>query len=441
MDAEEGERKHNTGTDGERDIHILGRSLAAIRRSPNSALVVATLGLFMDMFTYSIVIPILPIYLDSAIGISSEFLLGLLYSAYACALLLSSPFVGIVCEKLGTKRTMIIGFCSLMLSTLLFSLGNHYAVLLVARILQGVSGAAVWIASLTMLADVFTHDLATKIGIAFSANSAGLIFGPFLGGVMFNALGYHLTFIITALFVGFDAVLRILLISDTWLREQKKMKLQEQQQSRVEPNKTSKTFSLKRFLTDGKVILLLVATAVGGYSFTFFEAIYPRWLYEKMDFTTEQAGLAFLVWGGTYAIATFLLGMVVDRVGALFVIVVGFLMTGAVFCAVPFALTTASIYGAMSGCGIATAILLIAPASEIVTHVNAHGGTSYAMGFSFATNAYCLGMFISPLISSALAGEIGFPWTVWMNGALIFLFGIFFFLAQKIFDCREGQPN
>lgn len=127
------------------------------------------IGLFTDLFLYGLVVPILPFILQERVHLPDDriqsHVSGLL-AAYAGASVLSSPPAGVLADRLPTRQLpFLVGLTALLLATLLLFLGQNVAVLTVARILQGISGAVVWTIGFALLLDtVGPGNLGKTIG-------------------------------------------------------------------------------------------------------------------------------------------------------------------------------------------------------------------------------------------------------------------------------------
>ncbi|KAL8744925.1 MAG: hypothetical protein Q9190_002877 [Brigantiaea leucoxantha] len=97
-------------------------------------------------------------------------------------------------------------------STVMYFLGRHIAVLIVARALQGVSAAIVWVSGLALLAASFSDDKAgAAIGMTSVGISAGELSGPIIGGLLYDQVGHFAVFAVAMSVVGLDVVLRLLM--------------------------------------------------------------------------------------------------------------------------------------------------------------------------------------------------------------------------------------
>jgi MFS family permease len=87
----------------------------------------------------------------------------------------------------GTSRRLpfVLGLLALGGSTVMFWFARDGASLVIARVLQGLSGAAVWTVGLALVVDTVGKD---RTGLAMSfvsvSTTVGLVSGPFLGGIM-----------------------------------------------------------------------------------------------------------------------------------------------------------------------------------------------------------------------------------------------------------------
>ena len=127
------------------------------------------IGLFTDLFLYGLVVPILPFILRDRIGIpvaeTQSHVSGLL-AAYAGASVLFSPVAGVIADKLSARQLpFLVGLVALLAATLMLFLGQNMPVLVIARVLQGISAAVVWTIGLALVLDtVGPGNLGKTIG-------------------------------------------------------------------------------------------------------------------------------------------------------------------------------------------------------------------------------------------------------------------------------------
>lgn len=95
----------------------------------------------------------------------------------------------------------------------MFCLGTTIPVLVIGRTLQGASAAVVWTVALALLADTVKKEESAKaIGYVSVAMTLGVLFGPMIGGIVYERSGYFPVFGVTFGVIGFDIILRLLLV-------------------------------------------------------------------------------------------------------------------------------------------------------------------------------------------------------------------------------------
>ena len=137
----------------------------------NTFFIVGTvgIGLFTDLFLYGLVVPILPSILRDKVGESPEYIqkdVSALLTVYAAASVITSPFAGILADRMSSRQVpFLAGLVALLSATVLLFVGTTLPVLAVARILQGVSAAFVWTIGLALcLETVGAENLGKTIG-------------------------------------------------------------------------------------------------------------------------------------------------------------------------------------------------------------------------------------------------------------------------------------
>lgn len=137
----------------------------------NTLFIVATvgIGLFTDLFLYALVVPILPSILKDKVGVPDKDIQGDvsgLLAAYAAASVITSPFAGVIADRMSSRRApFLVGLLALLLATVMLFVGSTLPVLTIARILQGVSSAFVWTVGLALcLETVGPKNLGKTIG-------------------------------------------------------------------------------------------------------------------------------------------------------------------------------------------------------------------------------------------------------------------------------------
>lgn len=180
-------------------------------------IVTVGIGLFSDLFLYGIVVPVMPFMLRDRLGIDESAIqteTSRQLAAYAGSTVLFAVPVGLAADKLGSRKLpFVVGIVTLLASTAMLCAGTTLAVLLAARLLQGVSVAIVWAVGFATLQDlVGTSELGRVTGSIFSVVSVGELAAPALGGWLYDTGGMRAVFALCATVLLVDLTMRLLML-------------------------------------------------------------------------------------------------------------------------------------------------------------------------------------------------------------------------------------
>ncbi|KAF2083716.1 MFS general substrate transporter [Saccharata proteae CBS 121410] len=175
------------------------------------------MGMFVDMILYGLIVPVVPFMLEDRIHVPPDQVQGYVSSLLAfyagASVVCSLPFGWLADRYGGRQLPFLLGLAALASATVLLAVGQSIAVLAVARALQGMSGAVVWVVGLALLLEtVGPEKLGTVIGTIYSFMSVGTLLAPVLGGVLYRHTGFTGVFGLAIVFVAIDFILRVLVI-------------------------------------------------------------------------------------------------------------------------------------------------------------------------------------------------------------------------------------
>jgi MFS family permease len=184
-----------------------GGFLRAVRRSPRllSMLVVA----FVQMFGIGLLAPILAIYAHEVVRLSDQ-MIGTLFLVIVLAVALASVPGGRLADRVGRPRTVIWGMvlASAGMWLLPFAARDRLPLLGLAALLLGGSYAVSSPAWLALMSEAAPRGaMGMTMGASETAQGAGLIIGPLLGGVLYDVLGPRTPFLASAALLTAGAVL------------------------------------------------------------------------------------------------------------------------------------------------------------------------------------------------------------------------------------------
>ncbi|KAF7722170.1 hypothetical protein EC973_003648 [Apophysomyces ossiformis] len=202
---------------------------------------------------------------------------------------------------------MLIGMLGLVISTLAFAAADSYALLVAARIAQGVAGGASWTIGLGMLADVFpTNRLGVVMGTVMTSHTVGFAIGPAAGGFLYEYGGFSAPFTFC---VGF-AVVNFLAI--LWIAEPLHIKRHKEKtsvrvsraQEEIEADSPTETSPLLKphapkltitsLVKNWRILSCILCTIVSSSVFSGVEPSLPIHLQKNYDASASTVGVIFV---------------------------------------------------------------------------------------------------------------------------------------------------
>uniref|UniRef100_A0A3Q3NPG7 Solute carrier family 18 member 2 n=1 Tax=Labrus bergylta TaxID=56723 RepID=A0A3Q3NPG7_9LABR len=330
---------------------------------------------------------------------------GMLFASKATVQLITNPFIGPLTNRIGYQLPIFIGFCIMFLSTIMFAFSSSYALLFLARSLQGVGSSCSSVAGMGMLASVYTDDeeRGHAIGIALGGLALGVLVGPPFGSVMYEFVGKTAPFLILA----------FLAISSLYIVFLKCMFLSLQ---------TQKGTPLLTLMKDPYILIAAGAICFGNMAIAMMEPTLPIWMMETMCARKWQLGVAFLPASISYLIGTNIFGTLAHKMGRWLCALIGITIVGISVLCVPFA---KDIYGLiLPNFGVGFAIGMVDSSMMPIMgylvdlrHVSVYGSV-----YAIADVAFCMGFALGPSIGGSIAENIGFPWLMTIIGIVDIFF-------------------
>lgn len=172
---------------------------------------------FIAMLGMNLVVPFLPFFIRE-LGVTDPDALarwsGLVFAGPFFISFFATPLWGALGDRYGRKPMVVRAIFGLAISQLLIGFSQDVYQLLFFRIVQGaISG---FIASALALISTNTprEHVGYAMGFIQSSSAAGTVFGPFVGGLLADLIGYRPIFYVTASLCTIAGIVVILLVTE-----------------------------------------------------------------------------------------------------------------------------------------------------------------------------------------------------------------------------------
>ena len=367
---------------------------------------------FCTSFGVSQLGPILPLYFHD-LGVNTpegmSLWSGLATGITFLIVCLAAPFWGRLADRKGRKITLIRSSFGMALCNVLIAFQTTPEGVVLIRLIQGlVSGF--YSASITLIASESPIErTGWALGLLASANLAGSLIGPLLGGYIADTVGIRNDFIIVGILMGLAGVLATAFIHENYVPK-----------PNIEKLSISK---LKKQIPEfSSIVALCVASFIYAICIMSLQPVISVYIKGIVPSNTENlafiAGAVFSAMGIAQLMSSSPLGKLVDKVGPRKVLVVSLIYVG--LFNIPQAYVTdvyqLALIRFLQGFGLGGML----PALN--TYLSSKTPREFT-GQVFSYNQSCLffGYFLGAIGGSSLMALLGFTTLFWVSGGLFIL--------------------
>lgn len=168
---------------------------------------------FVDIFGFSILIPIVPIF-GKHFG-ASDFEAGLLFSAYSGFQFLGGFVWGRVSDLIGRKSVLMISQVGATVGWTMMAFAQSLPMVFLARIVEGASGGNISVTQAYVADKVDPAQRSRAFGLVWAAFGVGMIFGPLIGAPLYARYGFAAPFLFAALLQVITLLLTIFMLPES----------------------------------------------------------------------------------------------------------------------------------------------------------------------------------------------------------------------------------
>ena len=367
---------------------------------------------FCTAFGVSQLAPILPLYFHD-LGVQTPEAMslwsGLATGATYIIVCLAAPFWGRVADKKGRKITLIRSSFGMALCNILIAFQTTPEGVVLIRLVQGlVSGF--YSASITLIASESPIErTGWALGLLASANLAGSLIGPLLGGYIADTVGIRNDFIIVGVLMGLAGVLATIFIHENYVPQ-------------PNPEKLSIRKLKEQIPEFNSIVALCVASFIYAICIMSLQPVISVYIKGIVPSDTENlafiAGAVFSAMGIAQLMSSSPLGKLVDKIGPRKVLVVSLIYVGILN--IPQAYVSdvyqLAIIRFLQGFGLGGML----PALN--TYLSSKTPREFT-GQVFSYNQSCLffGYFLGSVCGASLMAWLGFTTLFWVSGGLFII--------------------
>ncbi len=168
---------------------------------------------FIDILGFSILLPILPYFVKS-FG-SSDVVVGLLFSTFAACQFLAGPLWGNVSDRIGRKRVLIVSQIGATIGWFMLAFAHSIGMVFFARVIEGASGGNISVTQAYVADLVEPKHRGRAFSYVGASFSAGIVFGPLLGGVLYERFGFSAPFLAAAALQFVTLIVTIVMLPES----------------------------------------------------------------------------------------------------------------------------------------------------------------------------------------------------------------------------------
>lgn len=308
-------------------------------------LVLLGLALFVVTLGFGMFTPILPQY-GVRLGIDATSL-GFAYSIYNVALIVCLIPAGVMADRFGRVRTIVVGMVLFSVSSLMLVFVKDLLQFAVARAIEGIGSAVVTPAVFALTADLAPAEKrGSGMGFTSTMETVASLAGPTVGGIIAQTAGFTFPFY-AAFVMALVSGAFVLLIRD-----------------RAATSRTSSSesplaifTSLRRNISENKSLLVLCFRGfIVGITQGLFTLILVLYMAFNVGMGPAEVGFSFTLISGSMLAFTFLAGHLSDRFGRKPFVILGGIIIASMVIAFSFAHSASEAYLVSIALGLGVAL-------------------------------------------------------------------------------------
>lgn len=370
------------------------------------------------------VVAFIPLFLTSELGVTdpgeAAFWAGLISGVTPFFVAIAAPFWSMQADRRGPRfaLSMILLILGVVIAWMYFT--RSPVELLILRMIQGMSGGFVAV-GMSLVMNVTPKKQLTWAMGAFQASMVmGVMFGPLVGGMIADTLGYRMPFVI------FCALSFLCLVA---------VRLMVPKQIGLEQARKKEPFmkQLSYFMKNPVVRLMVMLQFLCNCGMTGIGPILPLYIKEMMGgdamAVATIVGIIIFIAGATSVTSSLNVSRLVQRISMPKILIFASLVTGVNFI-LQYLMPEVWTLGFMRGLTGFSLGMIMPLANTILAQAVPAEKRTMVVGFS--TSFALMGNVVGPMASGAIAMQWGYGMVFWSTAFCFFLAAMVIYRERKI---------
>lgn len=370
------------------------------------------------------VIAFIPLFLTSELGVTdpgeAAFWAGLISGVTPFFVAIAAPFWSMQADRRGPRfaLSMILLILGVVIAWMYFT--RSPVELLILRMIQGMSGGFVAVGMSLVMNVTPKKQLTWAMGVFQASMVMGVMFGPLVGGMIADTLGYRMPFVI------FCALSFLCLVA---------VRLMVPKQIGLEQARRREPFmkQLSYFMKNPVVRLMVMLQFLCNCGMTGIGPILPLYIKEMMGgdamAVATIVGIIIFVAGATSVTSSLNVSRLVARISMPKILIFASLVTGVNFI-LQYLMPEVWTLGFMRGLTGFSLGMIMPLANTILAQAVPAEKRTMVVGFS--TSFALMGNVAGPMASGAIAMQWGYGMVFWSTAFCFFLAAMVIYRERKI---------
>jgi MFS family permease len=272
--------------------------------------------------------PVLPLFVKGMGG--SPEIIGIISAISPLAGILFSFPIGVLSDRMGRKKVLLISGCVFLIAPLLYILVSDPWYLIPVRFFHGLSTAILGPVASAAIAEAYEKNKGEKLGTYSSATLIGRTISPIVGGAIISFFMYkgglfpYKAVYLAAFIASIPAFIFCFFIRDA-----------EETQVKKKPTREEFSDSIRYFFGDGRLVSTALVDMATYFAFGAFETYLPITLSNR-GFGAGLIGSIFSMQILSIALTKPVFGKLADRIDKRFQIAIGLIVIACAMLLLPF---------------------------------------------------------------------------------------------------------